>query len=62
MLKLIFDKGINFLNGEKTVFSINGVGKTGYSLQKIESKPLPNTTHKKVTQNELKIKCKISNH
>ena len=31
-------------------------------MQKNETRPLSNSTHKKVTQNELKIKCKISNH
>lgn len=31
-------------------------------MQRNETRPLSNTTQKKVTQNELKIKCKISNH
>ena len=31
-------------------------------MQRNETRPLSNTTQKKVTQNELKIKGKISNH
>ena len=32
--QLIFDKGAKILNGEKIIFSINSVGKTGYSHAK----------------------------
>ena len=41
--QLIFDKGAKILNGEKIIFSINSVGKTGYSHAKSEFVKLPYT-------------------
>ena len=38
-------------NGKRIVSSVNGVGKTGYHMQKNETRPLSYTTNK----NQLKI-------
>ena len=40
-------------NGERTVASINGVGRTGQHMQKNETGSLSYTTHKNKTQNGL---------
>ena len=51
---LFFTKEVRMYNGAKTVYSINGAGKTGPATckrMKSEYSPAPNTIHK----NQLKM-------
>ena len=55
-------KEAKIYNGEKTVSSISGAGKTGELHLKNEFRTLPNTIHKNKLKIDLRPKCKTGHY
>ena len=55
-------KEANIYNGEKTVSSISGAGKTDSYMLKNEIRTLPNTIHKNKLKMDSTPKCKTGHY